>query len=292
MSQGLPTLPSIIKWYHFLAAKPIQLLDALKIGPFGGGYSVSPIIEGSIQYKRGEPITVPMSKTESFMFERMKDQTGVEQLLGYRRTQDEIQQEVLKHYSDDKKGVVWIGAGIVSTKYPLIAERKPEDLHVWTDKRLSIVQAARPLFAEMQDRMGNVELFYDLVLPEHIDKLNRIIKIFANAKCNHVILSLLGVWYILTPKQHQKWLTQLEIPDGMRLSFILSGMGMQLPLVGKIAAAIDNQRSYEYNVPDIKAVLDPIFPAGKLMHTIPREEDMVFETWWYRVPPRIASSPN
>ncbi|MGF1506643.1 MAG: hypothetical protein ACFB51_16140 [Anaerolineae bacterium] len=280
----LPTVEAVIKPIHYFMVRPIQWMDRTSFGPFGGGFSISPIIEAAIQYLDGQEVTVPLTDTERFMFNRLKDSPGTRQLIDYRGTQFAIQEKVLELYGDDDMGVIWIGAGIVSDRYPLISNRKPGDIHVWTDKKLRLVETAKPMFQEMKDRLSEIAVFQDLMLPDDIDTLNKTMHFFENIGIKHIIISLLGVMYAMTPEENYEWLRQLYVPPGTKLSFMLSSVSRTLSMPGKVSGAIDNQPAYHYDKADVEAIWKRGLGRGSVVHTIPRTENVAWETWLYHVP--------
>ncbi len=285
MSPDLPTTPPVVTNVHRLLAMPIQAMNALNIGPFGGENSVSAVIEALLHYKRGEPIDFELSKTERFLFERFKDHNDIGELQEYRDLSVQAQEFVLEHRQENSLGVVWLGGGMITLEYPLIGKRKPDDIHVWTDAHPKVVGAAQSFFKEVTQHAAPHNLAYDITLPRDVDKLNRILNFLGNARVDQIVIMMYGVSYVMTIQENYEWMRQLELPPGIPVTMVFnSPQGGALP--GKLIAAVHDERMYAYNLPHIHALYGAAFPAHEVVWHKARTDTQsgMWETWVIDLP--------
>ena len=157
MTSALLEAPNAIKWYHHVPASLLRGLTAFNIGPFGGDNSISAVIEAILLRQKGKSVDYELSKTETFFIKQLSGQQAMlDIIIEYRELNHAAQNEILRRWKEQVLGVIWIGPGVFTLEHPLLVNRKPDDLHVWSDAHPKVVQEARMLFDEMRQRAATV----------------------------------------------------------------------------------------------------------------------------------------
>lgn len=283
MNQALPRAQDSVHWYHKLVAAPLQLLAAADLGPLGGDNSISAVIEAVLMQKRGETITFPLSKTDTFFVKQLTEQTIPDEMLEYRELNHEAQREILRRRGAGNMVVIWLGAGVFTLEHPLLAEKRPFDWHIWTDASPRVVSNAKQLFDEMLAKGQSGNISHHVTLPHHIDRLNHLIELTAFDTSELVIMGY-GLTYALTMAENQSWLHQLAIPAGRKTSFVFNAPAAKIPMLPAIMAAFHEQRMVHYDRHHIEALFSTM-PTAKVVWEKPREatRNQMWATWLIEV---------
>lgn len=221
-------------------------MASANLGPFSREMSISALLEALLANRNGETLDFELSKSEKFLFEQMKDVKEVDELQEYREINIEAQEEILKRWGSQKLGVIWLGGGMVTPNYPLLANPKPDDWHFWTDTDPKVVKTSQALFQKMKEVGKANGLSYDITLPQDIDKLNRIVQFLVNHGCEHLIFQCFGFIYVLTPQENYNWLSRLDLPPHLEVSFNVNASNERLGFPARFTAAAHNQRMMAY----------------------------------------------
>lgn len=280
MTVQLPNSPSMVKWYHHLAALPVKTMAAVNWGPFGGENSISAVIETVLAKEKGEEVNFDLSKSDRFIVEQFEKQGPPDDVVEYRELNHRAQEEILKRWGKKRLGVIWIGAGVFTLEHPLLANQKMGDWHVWTDASPRIVQSALGTFNELQERQQMGKLSQSIILPPDIVKLNEIIE-FISPHIEHLSIFCYGISYSLTMAENYQWLSQLKLPDDIGVSFVFNGPGPTLPFLPSLLAAFHNQKMIYYTLSDIEALFQATVPGSEVVWLSPRAETRHkrWETW-------------
>lgn len=279
MKQHFPLAQDSIRWYHKLAAAPLQLLAAANLGPLGGDNSISAVIEAVLLKKRGESVTFPLSKTDSFFVAQLTQQDIPDEMIEYRELSHEVQREILRRRSGGHMVVIWLGAGVFTLEHPLLAEKRPFDWHIWTDASPKVVSSARELFDEMLQKGQSGNISNHVTLPEQVTRLNHLIEL-TTFEADQLVFMGYGVTYALTMAENQQWLQQLILPPGRKVSFVFNAPAATIPMLPGVMAAFHHQRMVHYERSHIEA-LCTIIPNSKIVWEKPREttRNKIWGTW-------------
>lgn len=280
-----------VRWYHKLLAWPIRLLTKMNVGPFGGDSSVSAVIEAALALRKGETVDFELSKTDRFLVEKTAN-VDIDELKEYRELSHAVQEEILRRWSDAVLGVIWIGAGVFTLEHPLLAKRKSEDWHIWTDSVPKIVSSAENVFNEMLRRGVSAGLSYHVMLPQDVAMLNKVINFVTQHGVEHVVIFGYGVTYALTMQENYEWLSKLDLPDEIDVSFVFNSPGPKPRFVGAMMAAAHKQRIVYYERQHIESLFQATIPASEIVWSIPREQTRhnVWEVWLIHRPSLIESA--
>lgn len=283
-SPNLPEAKETVKVHHHILSAPLRLMSALNIGPFGGENSISAVIEAVIAKNMGETVTYSLSKTDQSFVNMLTGKDIPDEMIEYRELNHAAQREILERWGAQKLGVIWIGAGVFTLLHPLIAERKPEDWHVWTDALPKVVADAEEVYQEMKARGDAVNLFYNIMLPKDVDRLNRTIDLVA-PDVDHLVIFGYGVTYALTMQENYEWLSQLHLPD-KGVSFVFNSPGASLPVLPGVMASFHRQRMVYYERSHIEALFKGTIPTSEIVWELPREEtrNKLWGTWLIHAP--------
>lgn len=278
MAPQLPHVKDNATFIYKLLGLPVQALTALNIGPFGGSMSVSALIEALLAYRKNETLQFELSKSEAFLFDKMKDMEEVGELQEYREINLEAQEEVIKRWGTRKLGVIWLGGGMVTPHYPLFNHRQDINWHFWTDTHPRVVDTAHELFHKMREAGASAGLSYDVTLPQDIDKLNRIIDFAVRQNIEHLVLQMFGFIYVLTPKENYDWLSKLNLPKNLDVTFIINAPNEKLSTPARFAAATHNQRMMAYSKQDMQALFNATIPGCEFVWEA-THENRTFKAW-------------
>lgn len=277
--------PDTIKWYHHVLSLPLRAFSALNVGPLGGENSISAVIEAVLARQKGQPVDFQLSKTDQFFAAQLTNSGVPDEMIEYRELSHEAQQEILRRWGGRRLGVVWLGAGVFTLEHPLLAERKPADWHVWTDASPKVVADALQVFQQFQrqNELGN--LAQNITLPQDISPLNQIIQ-FVGAQVDHIIIFGYGVTYALTVAENYEWLSRLNLPDGIEVSFVFNSPGAAIPLLPGVMASFHQQRMVCYQESHIASLFQQAVPHSEIIWQRPREEtrNKLWATWLIHAP--------
>ncbi len=280
MPSSLPETKDTVRWYHKLLALPIRLLTALNLGPFGGDSSVSAVIEAALALRKGEAVDFELSKSDRFLVEKTAN-VDIDELKEYRELNHAVQEEILRRWSDKILAVVWIGAGVFTLEHPLLAKRKTQDWHIWTDAEPKIVRSAEATFNEMLKRGAAAGLSYHVMLPQDVETLNKVTSFVTQYGVEHLVIFGYGVSYALTMQENYEWLSKLKLPDEIDVSFVFNSPGPKPRFVGALMAAAHRQRVVYYERQHIEALFQATIPGSEIVWSVPREQTRhkVWEVW-------------
>lgn len=288
MYSALQPVEDLVKGYHKAPALLLRGLASLGIGPFGGENSVSAVIEALLALKKGQALGFELSKTDSFFVKQLINKEDIADLvIEYRELNHAAQQEVLDRWGSQTLGVIWVGAGVFTLEHPLLGQRKPADLHMWTDAHPKIVIEARAVFDEMKRRNEEINLSYNITLPQDIDKLNHCVEFSIDQGMDHIVLQVYGVNYALTMAESYQWLSQLHRPRRQDISVIFNAPG-SLAFMPGVLAAFNQQRMVAYERGDIASLFEATMPGSEIVWTIPSTQtrNKYWETWLIHIPGR------
>ncbi len=292
MTVDLPQAPNTISWYHQAAAAPLRAMASFNLGPLGGENSISAVIEAVLARKRGESIDYPLSKTDQFFVTRLASAEVPDEMIEYRELNHEAQREILRRWSDQVMSVVWLGAGVFTLLHPLLAERKPQDWHVWTDANPKIVQSARAVFDEYRARGETYNLTYDITLPYDVGKLNNWLQLIA-ANTQHLVINGYGVTYALTMAENYEWLSRLELPAHVDVLFVFNSPGQSITFMPGLMAAFHQQRMVYYDHAAVQTLFAATLPGSDIVWEIPRSatRNGIWGTWLVESTARSRRQP-
>jgi hypothetical protein len=276
---SMPKARNTVKWYHQLIALPLQGMAALNLGPLGGENNISTVIEAILAKKKGQTLDFELSKSDRFFVQQLTKADLPDEMIEYRELNHEAQEEILRRWGHQNLGVIWVGAGVFTLTHPMLARRKKSDWHFWTDASPKIVADARQAFQEIHQQMA-VDLTQSVRLPQDFNQLNLAIQLVA-PHVSHIVINGYGVTYALTPTENFEWLSGLELPPGLDLSFIFNSPGSALPPLPGIMAAFHRQRMMYYEYDDIETLFAAALPGSRIVWTKPRTEtrNKLWETW-------------
>lgn len=280
MAVKLPKVPQAVPIGFKAVAMPLKLMSKLNIGPFGGENVVSNVIEALIADAKGKTIDFEMSKTDQFLFEKMRT-VDVDELVEYRELNHEVQREILARFGERKLGVIWIGAGVFTTSHPLIAERKPSDWHIWTDAHPIVMRSVQEIFDKLRAEGDSYGLSYDVMLPQDVGKLNRIIKFLVQQGVEQIVFLSYGLLYALTMQENYAWMSQINLPEGIDISIVFNAPSREIDSRGKLLAAVNNQRFVCFEDEHIKALFDAALPSSEVIWSKARSATRhnIWSTW-------------
>lgn len=280
MREDLPQAPDSVGWYHQAAAIPLRALAAFNLGPLGGENSISAVIEAVLARKRGEEVDYPLSKTDQFFVKQLAEQEVPDEMLEYRELSHQAQREILRRWGSEAMSVVWLGAGVFTLMHPLLAERKPQDWHVWTDANPKIVQDAKVVFDEYRARGDTYNLTYDVTLPYDVGKLNNWLKLITTST-QHLVIYGYGVTYALTMAENHEWLSKLELPAHVDVLFAFNSPDQQIGFMPGLMAAFHQQRMVYYDTEAVQALFETAVPGSQIVWEAPRSEtrSKIWGTW-------------
>jgi hypothetical protein len=276
----LPKATDTVKWYHHILALPLRMMSALNVGPLGGDNSISAVIETVLIEKQGQTIDFKLSKSDRFFADLFARDDAPDEMIEYRELSHAAQLEIIHRWGDQRLGIIWIGAGVFTLTHPLLAERKQEDWHIWTDASPKVVASALKIFNEMRAKDKSGGFSYEVTLPQEVQKLNEMIRFLASY-VSHIVIFGYGTSYVLTMEENYAWLSRLERPDGVNISFVFNSPGRRLPLLPGIMAAFHKQRMVYYERSDIEALFEAALPGCEIVWEKPKEQtrNKVWETW-------------
>ena len=254
-------------------------MSALNLGPLGGENSISTVIEAVLAKKKGLTIDFELSKSDQFFVQQLTKAELPDEMIEYRELNHLAQGEIWRRWGHQNLGVVWVGAGVFTLTHPLLAQRKKSDWHFWTDASPNIVADARQAFQEIHQQMA-VDLTQSVRLPQDFKQLNHAIQLVA-PHVSHIVFNGYGVTYALTAAENYKWLSGLDLPPGLDLSFIFNSPGPVLPTLPGVMAAFHGQRMMYYTYEDIEALFAAALPGSSIVWSKPRQEtrNKIWETW-------------
>lgn len=287
MTSALLEAQNVIKWYHHVPASLLRGLTAFNIGPFGGDNSISAVIEAVLLRQKGKSVDYELSKTEAFFVKQLSQQQAMlDIMIEYRELNHAAQNEILRRWKEQVLGVIWIGAGIFTLEHPLLINRKPDDLHVWSDVNPKVVQEARMLFDEMRQRAASVNLSYNIELPQEVDKINRCIDFLVEHGVEHIIIQGYGFTYALAVPENFAWLSKLTRPQGKDMSLVFNAYAPEISFLPGVMAAFHQQAMFCYEKRHVEALFQAAMPGSEIVWTIPRTETRgkEWETWLIHAP--------
>lgn len=269
---------------HKAMAWPLRALSRRNIGPFGGDNTISVVIEAVLAKKRGEDPDVSLSKTDQFFVKQLTGRAIPDVVMEYRELNHEAQLEILRLRSRSALTTIWLGAGAFTLRHPLLAQRRPADWHIWTDKDPKVFKQAFTVFEEMRKRKGIKDIPYEISLPGQVDRLNDWIKMAAD-QSDQILLNTYGLFYVFTLEENQDWLKRLVIPPNKKVWLIANSPGAKLPFMAGTMAAFHHQRMMHYQTEHIDALIQDAFPEAKLLWDRPRHStrNKVWATWLYEL---------
>jgi hypothetical protein len=276
----LAEAPDTVKWYHHLLSLPLRAFSALNMGPLGGENSISAVIEAVLAKQKGQPVDFQLSKTDQFFAAQLTNRGVPDEMIEYRELSHEAQREILRRWGGRRLGVIWLGAGVFTLEHPLLAERKPTDWHVWTDASPKVVADALKLFQafQQQNELGN--LAQNITLPQEVGPLNHIIQFIA-AQVDHIIILGYGVTYALTVAENYQWLSRLDLPANIDVSFVFNSPGAAMPILPGVMASFHQQRMVYYTDEHVIALFHNALPHSEIVWQRPRKEtrNKLWGTW-------------
>jgi hypothetical protein len=280
MAMQLPHTPDAIKWYHQLASTPLKGLAALNLGPLGGENSISAVIEAVLAYKKGEPVSFEMSKSDRFFVQQFTKQDPPDEMIEYRELSHVAQKEILRRWEDKRLGIIWIGAGVFTLEHPLLSETRQSDWHVWSDALPRVVESALQKFDELNEKQKSVKLSQNIGLPQDVTQLNEALKLMEQY-VDHIVIFGYGVTYALTIEENYEWLSKLDLPTGLDVSFVFNGPDKAIPFFPSLMAAFHDQRMVYYTLADIEALFRSAVPGSEVVWHKSRAEtrNKMWETW-------------
>lgn len=275
-----------IRWYHRALAAPLRTLADRELGPFGGGWSLPAIIEGTVQHDRGvHDFGHPLSDTEQVMVGWLSHRLPAE-LVEYRDLSHEVQRVILDRYGEEPLTVIWVGAGVFTLHHPLVSRARPDDRHLWTD---ATAEVALTSGRALDLRPGRPPVDRKPVkLPEDVGLLNQWIERLTGGPKRLVIFAY-GVGFTLTPEQNHEWLSRLEIPADVDCLIVFNSPGPDLPLWSGVMAAFCGQRMVHYPDSDVGALFARAVHGSEVVWHRPRETTTTGEwgTWLFERPAKI-----
>ena len=247
------------------------------MSPIGGENSISAVIEAVLARQKGIKLGFPLSKTDEFFVNQLARKGIPDPMLEYRELSHKAQQELLTYRKDEPMGVIWLGAGVFTLTHPLIAQRRSQDWHLWSDKSPKIVQEAKEVFEDTRPKHSTAPHTHEINLPEDIDRLNDWIKIL-QTNIKRLVIFGYGVFYALTYEENAQWLKKLVLPTGMDVYFVLNSPGRKIPMLPGMMAAFHKQRMVYYNTESIRLLFDECIPNCEIIWKIDRE-DTRNKTW-------------
>ena len=280
MAVQLPNAPDAVKWYHQLISSPLKLLSALNLGPLGGENSISAVIEAMIAHNKGEEVSYEMSKSDRFFLEQFLKRDPPDEVIEYRELSHLVQNEILNRWGDKRLGVIWIGAGVFTLAHPLLAEREKVDWHIWTDALPRVVESALQRFNALQKNQKLGKMSQNIILPKDIRELNEAIR-FVTPHVDHIVIFGYGVTYALTIEENYTWLSQLQLPEYLDVSFVFNSPAKTLDLLPASMAAFHNQKMLYYTQSDIEALFKAAVPGSEVVwqKLRPETRNKVWATW-------------
>jgi hypothetical protein len=281
----LPQAPNNIKWYHTVLSTPMRALAALNVGALGGEYSLSAVVGALIAAQHEQEIDYPLSKTETFYVKQLKGRPLPDSMMEYGELNFAVQAEIVKRWGSKPLGVIWVGGDVFSPEYPLLAQRKPVDRHVWIDERPNVFKAVRPMFDEIRQSAPNLPTAF--TLPDGVAKLNECVDFLAEEGVQHVVIQGYGYFFTLTTDQNYAWLSQLHRPANVELSFVFNAPGV-MPFVPAVMEAFRKRKIISYQKEHIAALFQKALPGSEIAWTLPKEETRgkTWSTWIVFAPPK------
>ena len=261
---NLPEVSDAVQWYHKAVAFPLSLLAARGLGPLGGENSISAVIEAVLAKKAGQPVDFELSKTDQFFVEQLASKEIPDEMLEFRELSHEVQHEILKYWQGEVIDVIWLGAGIFTLSHPLLAQRKENAWHVWSDIEPRIVQDAAAVFDELKARGSESNIAYDIRLPDDVDRLNQWMA-FMSSITRRLVIFGYGVTYALTMAENYRWLHQLELPESTDVLFVFNAPAEKIPLMPGIMAAFHKQRMMNYTSETVSALFAKTIPGSEII---------------------------